>query len=103
MERDEDSAALRVGHGGAIVEAGIFVALARLYDLETVLFERDFYLGGEVEIQIAFADAGRAAGTEVGAAVGGVENDDARSRSLGLRRWRGLRSCCVLRRRCRGW
>ena len=50
VDRDEDGAALGVGHGGAIVEAGIFVALARLDDLEAVLFESDFYLCGEVEI-----------------------------------------------------
>src|SRR5580704_5389388 len=50
VHRDEDCAALRVGHGRAIVEAGIFVALARLDDLEAVLFESDFDLRGEVKI-----------------------------------------------------
>jgi len=85
VHRDEDCAALRVGHGGAIVEAGIFVALARLDDLEAVLLESDFDLGGEVKIQIGFADAGCAACAEVGAAVSGIEDYDAGALALRLR------------------
>ena len=50
VQRDEDGAALRVRHCGAVVKARIFVALARLNDREAILFERDFYLRGEIEI-----------------------------------------------------
>src|SRR6201999_2238225 len=84
VDGDENGAALGVGHGAAVVEAGIFVALARLDDLEAVLFESDFYLSGEVEIEVALADAGGAARAQVGAAVSCIEDDDAGALTLRL-------------------
>lgn len=91
MDGDEHGAALCVGHGGAIVEAGIFVPLTCLDHGEAVLFEGDFDLRGKVEIQVAFADAGSAACAEVGAAVSRIKNHNAGTLTLGLRgRLRGL-------------
>jgi len=71
---DEDGATLGVGHGGAIVEGGVFVAKASLHDLKTLRFERAADLRGELQDDFAFADAGGATCSGIGAAVGGVEH-----------------------------
>ncbi len=92
MQTDEHRAVLRIGQGGTVIERRIFIAAARLQDLEALRFEGAANLKGQVEDQIAFANALRTAGAGVGAAVGGVEHDDAEPGSLRLRwRNRGVR------------
>jgi len=106
VDGDENSAALRVGHGRAVVERGIFVAEARLNYLEALRFESAADLRGEFEDHFAFAEAAGAACAGVGAAVGGVEDYGVEDVGLeiGLEIVGRLRSCrgVILRSRGRG-
>lgn len=71
---DKDRAALRIGHGGAVVKGRVFVSLARLDDLEAAGFERGANLCGELQHDIAFVQAPGTPRAQVRASVSWVEH-----------------------------
>src|SRR5262249_57544197 len=76
------------GDGGCrrVVKGGVIVPAACLQHLNPLCFERPPYQEGQIEDQIALADALCPARPGIGSAVRGVEDHDVQAGSFGGRR-----------------
>jgi len=86
MQRHEHRATLRVRQGGTVIKRRIFVSTTCLQHLESLRFQCPPHLKRQVEHQVAFAYALRAAGSGVGASVRGIEHHNVQGGALYRRR-----------------
>ena len=69
MQRHKHCATLRVGHRGPVVERRVLIAAARLHHLKSLCLQCSPNLKRQVQHQIAFANALRAARSRIGSTM----------------------------------
>ena len=90
MDRDEEVGGRAVGDRDALPEGECLIGGARQLNADAARAQAVGDPVGEQEGELLLVEAGGAARARVGAAVAGVENDEAFGRGPG---WRRLRRC----------